>query len=58
MAGIHEPAYPLFEVVGNEARVVPEQMGATGVKEGVLFGVTTRVKVVVTAHCPAFGVKV
>jgi hypothetical protein len=49
---------PLFEVVGNGAKVAPEQMGATAVNVGVTFGLTVIVNVVVVAHCPAVGVKV
>ena len=41
---------PLLEVVGNAVRVAPEQMGATAVKAGVMFGLTVMVKVVVVAH--------
>jgi hypothetical protein len=41
---------PLIEVVGNAARVAPEQMGATAVKVGIIFGFTTIVNVVVVAH--------
>jgi hypothetical protein len=57
-AGAHVPEIPLFDVVGNAARVAPEQMGATAVKVGVTCGLTVMVKVVVVAHCPEFGVKV
>ena len=57
-AGAHVPEIPLFDVVGNAAKVSPEQMGATAVKVGVTCGFTVMVKVVVVAHCPAFGVKV
>ena len=57
-AGAHVPEIPLFDVVGNAARVAPEQIGATAVKVGVTCGLTVMVKVVVVAHCPALGVKV
>jgi len=57
-AGAQMPVMPLFEVVGKEVSVAPEQIGATAVKVGVMFGLTTIVKVVVVAHCPAVGVKV
>mgnify|MGYP000014342783 CR=1 FL=1 len=33
-------------------------MEATGLKVGVIFGLTTIVIVVAEAHCPPFGVKV
>ena len=49
---------PLLEVVGNADKVAPEQMGATAVKVGVIFGLTVIVEVVVVAHCPAVGVNV
>jgi hypothetical protein len=49
---------PLLEVVGNGDKVAPEQIGATAVKVGVIFGLTVIVKVVVVAHCPAVGVNV
>jgi len=41
---------PLLEVMGSAVRVAPEQMGATAVKAGVMFGLTTIVNVVVVAH--------
>ena len=47
-----------MEVVGSAVRVAPEQIGATTVNVGVIFGFTTIVNVVVVAHCPAVGVKV
>ena len=57
-AGDHVPEIPLFDVVGNAAKVAPEQIGATAVKVGVTCGLTVIVKVVVVAHCPVLGVKV
>ena len=41
---------PLLEVVGSAVRVAPEQMGATAVNVGVMFGFTVIVNVVVDAH--------
>ena len=41
---------PLVEVVGNAVRVAPEQIGATTVNVGVMFGFTVIVNVVVVAH--------
>ncbi len=58
MAGDQVPVIPLVEVVGKAAKLAPEQIGATELKVGVIFGFTVIVKVVVLAHCPAFGVKV
>ena len=49
---------PLVEVVGNADNTAPEQIAATGIKVGVIFGVTVIVKVVVVAHWPAVGVNV
>ena len=49
---------PLLEVVGKAVNVPPEQMGATAVNVGVMFGLTVIVNVVVVAHCPAPGVNV
>ena len=49
---------PLLEVVGSSVRVAPEQIGATVLNVGVIFGLTVIVKVAVVAHCPAVGVKV
>ena len=49
---------PLLEVVGSGDKVAPEQIGATAVNVGVMFGLTVIVKVVVVAHCPAVGVNV
>ncbi len=57
-AGAHVPLIPLLDVVGNAVKVAPEQIGATAVKVGVMFGFTVMVSVVVVAHCPALGVKV
>jgi hypothetical protein len=57
-AGAHEPVIPLLEVVGNGAKVAPEQIGVTAVNVGVILGLTVIVKVAVVAHCPAVGVKV
>ena len=52
------PVIPLLDVVGNAVSVAPEQIGATAVNVGVIFGLTVMVNVVVVAHCPAVGVKV
>ena len=49
-AGDQVPVNPLFEVVGSAVNVAPEQMGATAVNVGVMFGLTVIVKVVVVAH--------
>jgi hypothetical protein len=57
-AGDQVPVIPLLEVVGNADKVAPEQIGATAVNVGVMFGLAVIVSVVVVAHCPAVGVKV
>ena len=49
-AGDQVPVIPLLDVVGSAVSVAPEQMGATAVKVGVIFGLTVIVKVVVIAH--------
>ena len=49
-AGDHVPVIALFEVVGNADNIPPEQIAATAVKVGVMFGVTVIDKVVVVAH--------
>ena len=57
-AGDQVPVIPLLEVVGNAVSVAPEQIGATAVNVGVMFGLTVIVNVVVVAHSPAVGVNV
>ena len=49
---------PLVDVVGNGASTAPEQIGATAVNVGVMFGLTVMVIVVVVAQRPAVGVNV
>ena len=49
-AGDQVPVIPLFDVVGNADKVAPEQIGATAVNVGVMFGLTVMVRVVVVAH--------
>ena len=44
-AGAHTPVIVLIEVVGNGAKVPPEQIGATAVKVGVMFVATVTVAV-------------
>jgi hypothetical protein len=48
----------LVDDVGSGDSVAPEQIGATALNVGVMFGLTVIVNVVVVAHCPAVGVKV
>ena len=49
---------PFVEVVGKGARASPEQIVVTGLNVGIVLLLTDMVSVVVTAHCPAVGVKV
>ena len=57
-AGDQVPVIPLFEVVGNAVKLAPEQIDATCVNVGVVFGVTVIVMAAVVAHNPVVGVKV
>ena len=57
-AGAQVPVMLLLEVVGRADKVAPEQIGATAVNVGVMFGLTVIVNVAVVAHCPAVGVNV
>ena len=54
--GAQVPVMPLIDVVGSAVSVAPEQIGATALKVGVIFGFTVIVSVAVVAHCPAVGV--
>ena len=56
--GAHVPVMPLFDVVGNSAKVAPEHIGAIAVKVGVALVFTVTINVVVVAHCPGSGVNV
>ena len=49
---------PFSDVVGKADSVPPEQIAATGLNVGVIFGLTVIVSVAVVAHWPAVGVKV
>ena len=57
-AGAHVPVKLLLEVVGNADNTAPEQIGATALKVGGIFGLTVIVKVAVVAHNPEVGVNV
>jgi hypothetical protein len=57
-AGAHVPVTPLFEVVGNGAKVAPAQIGSTWVNTGAVGEVTTIVMVAVVAQRPVVGVNV
>jgi hypothetical protein len=49
-AGDQLPVIPLLDVVGNADKLAPEQIGATAVNVGVIFGLTVIVNVAVVAH--------
>jgi len=49
---------PLLDVVGKAVKAAPEQISATCVNVGAMFGLTVIVIVAVGAHWPAVGVKV
>ena len=57
--GDHVPVIEgiLVDEVGNTGNIPPEQIGATELNVGVIFGLTVIVNVVVVAHWPASGVK-
>ena len=57
-AGDQVPVTELLEVIGKADSVAPEQIGETAVNVGVIFGFTTTVNGVETAHCPVAGAKV
>jgi hypothetical protein len=57
-AGDHVPTIPFGEVVGNAAKVAPEQMGAIGLKVVVTFELTVIVIVAMFAQSPGVGVNV
>ena len=44
------PVIPFNDVVGKAFNVTPEQIAATGLNAGVIFGLTVMVSVVVVAH--------
>jgi len=48
--GAQEPVIPLLEVVGNDDKVAPEQIGPTAVNVGVILVFTLMVNVAVVAH--------
>jgi hypothetical protein len=58
--GDQVPVIPLLEVVGKANKVAPEQIVATALNIGVMFGLTVIVTVVVglDTHCPELGVKI
>ena len=57
ITGNHVPVIPFVEVV-ERVIVPPEQIGAIGLKAGVVDGFTVTPSVVFVAHCPTAGVNV
>ena len=57
-AGDQVPVIELEEVVGNGAKVAPEQIGFIVVNEGVTIGLTLIVRVPFAIHCPEDGTNV
>ena len=59
-AGVQLPLMPLVDAAGKGGTAPPAQIVSEVPKanEGVMFGLTVTVKVLVVAHCPAAGVKV
>ena len=55
-AGDQNPLMPLVETAGKDDPVAPEHI-VMGLNVGVIIGFTVMVKVVLTAHWPASGVK-
>jgi len=49
---------PFVDVTGSTGAVELSHIAATGLKVGVMFGLTVTVTVAVAAHWPASGVKV
>ena len=49
-AGDQDPVMPSLDVVGSAFNEPPEQIGATAVNVGVMFGLTVIVNVAVVAH--------
>ena len=60
VAGFQVPVMPLLEVAGKAGAPDPAQMVMDVPKSnvGVKFGLTVKLNVVLTAHCPAAGVNV
>ena len=57
-AGDQVPVIPFVDVNGNTGAVDPSHIDVTGLKVGVMPGVTVTSNVVGVAHWPAAGVKV
>ena len=58
VAGLHVPVILLVDVPGKMGGASFAQIGSIASNVGTTPGLTVMSKVVVVAHCPAFGVKV
>ena len=58
VAGLHVPATPLLDVVGNTGAVEPLHVGAGVVNAGTVRGVTVTVSVAVVAQSVPVGANV
>ena len=58
--GFHVPVILFVDVLGSVGTVPPAQIvnDVPKLKDGVMFGFTVTVKLIVVAHNPAMGVKV
>jgi hypothetical protein len=58
--GLHVPEIPLFEIIGKPGAVAPWHIlsDVPNANDGVMFGLTVTVNVLLNAHCPADGVNV
>ena len=58
VVGLHVPVIPFGDIKSKLGTVAPAQKLKLDTKSGVILGITTKVVVVVVAHCPGFGKKV
>ena len=58
VAGDQVPVTPFVEVAGSVGGTEPVQIGPIAAKVGVTFELIVTVRVVLTAHWPAEGIKV
>lgn len=59
-AGVQVPEMPFIELDGRAGTALPWQMviALPKLNDGVTFGLTVTVNVMLVEHCPASGVKV
>ena len=58
IAGDHVPVTKFKEVTGNAGNADPVHIGETGLKRGMIVGLTIIVKETEAAHWPVSGVKI